>query len=840
MVLICSNNIFPYEKEYSKYFTEFSFELSIFQKWSIKAIVDGNHSLITAHTGSGKTLPIEFAIKYFTKLKKKVIYASPLKALSNQKLYDFRRKFPEISFGILTGDIKDNPDADVIIMTTEILRNSLFIKQNNKEQNKNNMSFNIDLENELAFVCFDEIHFISDSERGTIWEQTIIMLPKHIQLLMLSATIDKPELFAEWIEKQTLKNVLLSSTSKRVVPLNHYLWITMQNKQIKITEKHKLNYNNIINKKIEFLNNNNQFNELNYNKIVEIKKYLEKNKIFISRQFVLNSIVKHLYDNNLLPAICFVLSRKQVEIFANEIEINLINSEDNNYNIEYECSKILYSKFDSKIIKDIVILPEYISTINLLKKGIAVHHAGIIPIIRELIEILFEKNYIKLVFATETFAVGINMPTKTVIFTSLIKYDGNHSRYLYPHEYKQMAGRAGRRGIDQYGYVIHCNNLFNAISPNETKHITNGPPQQLSSKFKISFSLVLNILIKNKNNGINELNKFIQHSMMNVDIINQANHVKTQIETLENILEDKNKNIPLYIHSEIIIEEYYKLKKIYNETKNKNIKQKYYNNIENLENLYHNIKNDFKIYEEINTIKQELVKLKIEYKNINNYINDNINILLNILNENDFINYNIKVNYIDNENIVNDNNIEIKNKGIIASNIQEIHSLALADLYNYTNGFKEFNTEEITAILSCFTNININNDNATDKPNSKNTKINDTCLLLKKYYNYYYDLEVDYNINTGLDYNIQFYIIDEIIEWCKAENENECIIIIQKIKNYNISLGDFIKAILKINNIANEIEQICENIGNIELLYKIKKIPYVTMKYVVNNISLYV
>jgi len=143
MVVICPNDTFPHEDEYKEYFNYFDYELSYFQKWSIKAIVDGNHSLITAHTGSGKTLPAEFAIQYFTKLKKKIIYASPLKALSNQKLYDFRKKFPDISFGILTGDIKDNPEADVLIMTTEILRNTLFTKQiingstrENNDQNK--------------------------------------------------------------------------------------------------------------------------------------------------------------------------------------------------------------------------------------------------------------------------------------------------------------------------------------------------------------------------------------------------------------------------------------------------------------------------------------------------------------------------------------------------------------------------------------------------------------------------------------------------------------------------------------------------------------------------------
>lgn len=156
---------------YEKYFNTFHpIQLSSFQKWAIKAIVDNDNVLITAHTGSGKTLPAEFAIKYFSEKKKKVIYASPIKALSNQKLYDFRRKFPEISFGILTGDCKDNPDADVLIMTTEILRNTLFNKRINGSKTTDDsqipLSFQMDFNNDLAAVIFDEVHYINDAERG--------------------------------------------------------------------------------------------------------------------------------------------------------------------------------------------------------------------------------------------------------------------------------------------------------------------------------------------------------------------------------------------------------------------------------------------------------------------------------------------------------------------------------------------------------------------------------------------------------------------------------------------------------------------------------------------------
>ena len=199
MVFLCNH---LYENEnYNQYFDNYSFELSDFQKHAIEAIVSGNHILITAHTGSGKTLPAEFAIEYFTKLNKKVIYTSPIKALSNQKFYEFSKKYPELSIGILTGDIKFNPDAQVLIMTTEILQNNLY-KKLQKNTITSNLHFNMDIDNELACVVFDEIHYINDVDRGKVWEETILLLPKQVQMVMLSATIDKPENFANWCEKR--------------------------------------------------------------------------------------------------------------------------------------------------------------------------------------------------------------------------------------------------------------------------------------------------------------------------------------------------------------------------------------------------------------------------------------------------------------------------------------------------------------------------------------------------------------------------------------------------------------------------------------------------------------
>lgn len=838
MVVICPNDTFHHEEEYNEYFKYFDFPLSNFQKWSVKAIVDGHHSLITAHTGSGKTLPAEFAIQYFSKKNKKIIYASPLKALSNQKLYDFRRKFPHISFGILTGDIKDNPEADVLIMTTEILRNTLFNKQiinSHKEtQVVSPLSFEMDFENELGLVCFDEIHFIGDQERGSVWEQSIIMLPKHVQMLMLSATIDKPEVFAGWIEEQNKeKQVYLSSTNHRVVPLTHYMWLTLNNGQIKKAKNTEFQgkISEFINKKIEITSSSNKFNEINYYKMVNLKNYFDKNNFNVPRKFVLNGLINHLYNENLLPAITFVLSRKNVELLAEEIEANLFDKDECAPPIEYECRQILYKKLTTKTAQEIMQLSEYNNMINLLNKGIAIHHAGIMPILREMVELLFEKNYIKLLFATETFAVGINMPTKTVVFTGLTKFNGSVNRVLYPHEYKQMAGRAGRRGIDTIGHVIHCNNLFDVLPASEYKKMITGPPQMLTSKFKVSFNLILNILQSNPDIGFEQLNSFVNKSLISVDIKNNELEYKNELDRLNKELETKKNNIQYYRTPIETIKHYIDKSNMISLTTNK-ARNKLLREIEAIEDDYKFVKNEADKYNEIIDISKQIELIDIKKNDSLSYMKTSTENIVTILNQHNFI-----------EKRENENKWSINEKGLIASSIQEAHPLALAELYIHTKSFENYSSAEIASVFSCFTNISVSDDVKLHNPSSclKHYRFETDGNYLREMYNKYYDEEVRFNVNTGTDYNLHFQIIDDVYNWCKSENEEQCIQVINNMKqNHKIFLGEFVKAILKINNIAAEFEKICEQIGNVELLSKIKEIPRLTLKYVVTNLSLYV
>ena len=223
----------------------------------------------------------------------------------------------------------------------------------------------------------------------------------------------------------------MTTTHERVVPLSHYSWISGNQHLIKSAKNtpYENKVKEIINKPILLADSVGNYNEINYHKINDIIKFINKSRVHIARQHVLNELIRYLNFNDMLPAICFVFSRKNVEKFAKEITISLFDKEDTTPSvIEHECEKILIGKL--KNYREYLDLEEYRSLVSLLKKGIAIHHAGIMPILREMVELLFEKNYIKLLFATETFAVGINMPTKTVIFTVISKFSGQKIRNL--------------------------------------------------------------------------------------------------------------------------------------------------------------------------------------------------------------------------------------------------------------------------------------------------------------------------------------------------------------------------------------------------------------------------
>jgi superfamily II RNA helicase len=837
MVKICSDNSYASEKnaKYADHFGVFSFPLSDFQKHSVEAIVDGHHSLVCCPTGSGKTLSAEFAIRYFTGKGKRIIYTSPLKALSNEKYYDFTQKYPEISFGVLTGDIKLNPDAQVLIVTAEIMLNTLYGKmaQTTAGASSSALSFEMDFETELGCVVMDEIHFINDAARGGVWEQTLMLLPLHIQLVMLSATLDSPEKFAEWIESRDpkiSKEVYLSTSSHRIVPLTHYTFITTPEglfKTIKKDEALCKEIRDLINKPLMIQSATGIFNEPTYHRVKKTLALISQKEIYVKRQHVINEVCRYMFQNGLLPAVLFILSRKQIDVVSKQITANLLEDDSKTpYVVHRECAAILRKLPNYE---EYLQLPEYIQTVALLEKGIGVHHSGVMPVLREITEILFSKGYVKLLLATETFSVGLNMPIKTTVFTGLSKFDGVENRWFHSHEYIQAAGRAGRRGIDKIGTVIHLANLFRMPELQEYRAVMNGRPQILTSKIKISYNLLLNMI---RMGSETEIDNFLKGSMSNADTMRQLAAIQKQMDSLEETRIKQQTVLDTYCKTPVeILEKYNTATKTVKMATNKK-KKDLLREIQGYQNEYKTLENDLTQYILCDAKRVETETIQKEYTALKGAMTASVQKVLSKLHEDAFLTT---------ENEVEEKSQTVSQKGFIASQIRELHCLVFANLI-YEKQLSSLSVEQLVCVFSCFTNIMVDEelrafcipDDYTDYT------VRNILNYVKQSFEKYQDFEFYSAVDTGVDYSMHYDMLLFMKEWLEAENVEDCKRVLQKVEcEKKIFLGEFIKAILKINTISSEMEKIAESLGDMELLSTLKEIPVRTLKYVATNQSLY-
>ncbi|MFC1524934.1 DEAD/DEAH box helicase [Planctomycetota bacterium] len=427
-------------------------KLDPFQEQAIQAIQLGKSVLVSAPTGAGKTLIAEYAIEQCLANNQRIIYTAPIKALSNQKFRNFRQNYGE-RIGIMTGDVVINQDAPAMIMTTEIFRNISF---DAPQRLKN-----------ISYVIFDEVHFLSDEDRGTVWEESIIFAPKHIKFIALSATIRNLNQLAAWIKKVHQDDLVVIEEPNRPVPLKHSLFIR-----------------------------NHGPGNINDLKRIENQKSIDRRDFFRhkhrSRQSLIaknnwkNLLIDHLASQHQLPCLYFIFNREGCRERAEDnLTRNFLTPSEQLEAIKIFqklCDKYQLDKSETSIQ----------SLEQLVKHGIAYHHAGMLPTLKEIVEQLFTTGLIKILFATETFALGINMPAKTVVFDCLVKYDGVGRAPMKVLEYHQMAGRAGRRGIDKQGFVYSNIELpydrFKTIN-----QIMSDDIEPIQSQFNLSYASILSL-----------------------------------------------------------------------------------------------------------------------------------------------------------------------------------------------------------------------------------------------------------------------------------------------------------------------------------------------------------
>eukprot|EP00931_Biecheleriopsis_adriatica_P061271 TRINITY_DN36836_c0_g1_i1.p1 TRINITY_DN36836_c0_g1~~TRINITY_DN36836_c0_g1_i1.p1 ORF type:complete len:1062 (-),score=260.86 TRINITY_DN36836_c0_g1_i1:47-3232(-) len=441
----------------------YPFKLDTFQQEAVSCLERRESVMVAAHTSAGKTVVAEYAISMALRDKQRIIYTSPIKALSNQKYRDLQDEFKDV--GLMTGDVTINPHASCMIMTTEILRSMLYRGS--------------DVSREMAWVVFDEVHYMRDRDRGVVWEEVMILLPDSVRLVFLSATIPNAREFAEWICRIKHQPCHVIYTDKRPVPLQHYLFPSGGDGVYMVVDE------------------KGNFREDNFHRAlsalqqaadaanVETKKVQKKRgKPNLGD---LEKIVRMCSDRGYLPVIVFSFSRKECEANAVALKKMDVTDDDEKRLIDEVFNNAIMTLGDED--RE---LPQVQSMLPLLRRGLGIHHGGLLPMLKEVVEILFQESLIKVLFSTETFAMGINMPAKTVVFTNTRKWDGLEYRILGAGEYIQMSGRAGRRGKDDRGLTIIM--LDEKVEPDVAKEMFLGTSTKIYSAFHLGYNMLINLL----------------------------------------------------------------------------------------------------------------------------------------------------------------------------------------------------------------------------------------------------------------------------------------------------------------------------------------------------------
>ncbi len=811
------------EEKYHK----FPYTLDDFQEEGMYRIHNNENVLVTAHTGSGKTTFALYGISQALARNQKVIYTSPIKSLSNQKYAEFKKLYGAHNVGILTGDIKMNPDANCLIMTTEVLRNMLY--KNDVETVKYIQS--------VGIVIFDEVHYINDKDRGKVWEEVLILLPKNVILIMLSATIEGAEEFATWIGKIKERNTMLIPTSHRVVPLNHYV-LNYENALIeyksymrkKMDKKKKNEEDNMEEEEMIYDNSNFDIKSCNWatmimdekNNVINVSSIRKSYKTYDLRDMI-NIVIHQLHINNMTPALFFVFSRNQCEKLTSNISINLIDHKTRSSIID------TFHKYMLPYREVYEQLPMYHTLYDLLLKGVAYHHSGMVPILKEIVEILFGMGLIKVLIATETFAVGVNMPTKTVLFPSLEKYDNNGLRYLNHAEYMQMSGRAGRRGLDKIGNVLILPSM-KLPDDNMLNGILNGKSPKVESKFVPTYQFVLKHIYtsyqEEENQNKVQINHFLEntyymdgHSKNVLSTLNQKMELEKAYNAIGNVTideKDLNEYNRLYqkLHGNANLGVFFVMKE---KDKKKIIKDmesitKKYSN-PSFEKLYETVLQKEKIKTQINDLERNMDASS-------SFLYQNIEKMKVILYENEYLNDEYK----------------LTKKGIVGMMINECNELLFGYLINHYGKREDITFEMWIALFSLFMEDKKNDKEILlseyEVPQIVKTIIKDLEIVSHDFCNE----ELKMKINLENSYNLNYEYVEVMYKWACGLSYRECI---QNCKE-KVFDGNFVKAVLRIQNIVDDVKNISKMIEYMDLLLKLENAQVPLIRDIAQINSLYI
>ena len=436
------------------------FELDQFQIDGCQAIQDGHGVLVAAPTSAGKTIVGQFAVYLALAKQSRCFYTTPIKALSNQKFSEFVEVFGAENVGLLTGDNSINGDAPVVVMTTEVLRNMLY-------EGTRNLT-------DLSHVVMDEVHYLADRSRGAVWEEVLIHLPQHVCIVALSATVSNAEEFGDWISTVRGETKVIVE-EVRPTPLHQMVMVGDH-----LYELFSDSHGQKVNAELMTIARNDQYSS-------RLRGRRFQSRYTPSRV----SVIEKLKEEDLLPSITFIFSRAACDDAVQQClaaGLSLTTREE-----QLTIKAIVDDRF-AELSADELRALNYSTWSAALEHGIAAHHAGLLPAFKEVTEDLFQQGLIKAVFATETLALGINMPARSVVLEKLTKWNGSVHNPITPGEYTQLTGRAGRRGIDYQGHAITV--WHQGLDPQSLAGLASTRTYPLRSSFKPSYNMAVNLISK--------------------------------------------------------------------------------------------------------------------------------------------------------------------------------------------------------------------------------------------------------------------------------------------------------------------------------------------------------
>lgn len=798
--------------EDAKHF-HFPYCLDDFQEEGMYRIHHRENILVTAHTGSGKTTFALYAIGQAFATKKRVIYTSPIKSLSNQKYAEFKKLFGAEHVGILTGDIKMNPEARCVIMTTEVLRNMLYKTD----------EATIAYMESVDSVIFDEVHYINDKDRGKVWEEVIIMLPREIILVMLSATIEGAEDFSGWVGRIKERNTMLIPTSHRVVPLQHYLFdydaaqvYHQERRAREVRRMEEMKKSGLECADLEDMTRDEEKYDFPWKLVMNAKSEMEPMAMIrkgykkYSAIELLDPLVYALHHLKRTPALFFVFSRKQCEHLAHMVHITMIDHNTRSKIVE------TFNHYMSPFKSLYDTLPQYHDVFELIQQGIAYHHSGMLPILKEIVEILFGLGYIKILFATETFAVGVNMPTKTVIFTSLEKYDNDGLRYINHAEYSQMSGRAGRRGLDPVGNVILMPQM-DLPSDAIFADILCGKSPRVQSRFVPTYQFIL----KQLSNETGGSDHFLESTYF------MEGHQKRSLHLMEEYAKLASSRDMSKESSSV--EEYIKLKSKLSGGAGAGLgaffvmkpkdKHKIEKELESLRKKYPNIEDQIAKYEERKKISDRMDQIKSEMDEEGTFLFQNIERMKELLHE---------IQYIESTST----QLILTKKGKIGMNINECNELLFGYMIDTYQSNREIDYAMWIGLFGLFIEEKGKNEPThLQLPGTMKRIIRD----LEEKSTYYANMELQYGISIGTKYELSYEYVEVLYQWAQGCSYGEILA-----SHPTLFDGNFVKVILRVQNIVEDVKNICKITENYELLQLFENAEIPLLRDIAQVNSLYI